>query len=73
MARSLSSAAAVSVVLLCCSVLCSGADRLGTRECEELGFTGLALCSDCNALSEFVKDQGNVHTWIPLLYPIFMW
>ncbi|KAK1668919.1 hypothetical protein QYE76_057078 [Lolium multiflorum] len=57
MARSLSSAAAIAVVLLCISGLCRGAERLGTRECEELGFTGLALCSDCTALGEFVKDQ----------------
>lgn len=49
-------AAAVALVLVCCSGLCRG-ERLGARECEDLGFTGLALCSDCNALSEFVKDQ----------------
>ena len=58
MDRSLSVAAAVvAVALLCFSGLCHG-KRLGARECEDLGFTGLALCSDCNALSEFVKDQG---------------
>ncbi|KAM0896742.1 hypothetical protein ACQ4PT_023015 [Festuca glaucescens] len=57
MARSLSSAAAIAVVVLYFSILCSDAERLGTRECEDLGFTGLALCSDCNALGEFVKDQ----------------
>jgi len=57
MDRSLSVAAAVAAVaLLCFSGLCHG-ERLGARECEDLGFTGLALCSDCNALSEFVKDQ----------------
>jgi hypothetical protein len=64
MARSLSSAAAIAVVLLCISGLCRGAERLGTRECEELGFTGLALCSDCNALGEFVKDQGTSRAWL---------
>ncbi|KAK1668902.1 hypothetical protein QYE76_057061 [Lolium multiflorum] len=57
MARSLSSAAAIAVIVLCLSGLCRGAERLGTRECEDLGFTGLALCSDCTALGEFVKDQ----------------
>lgn len=57
MDRSLPVAAVVAVVLVCCSGLCRG-ERLGARECEDLGFTGLALCSDCNALSEFVKDQG---------------
>ncbi|KAL4632078.1 uncharacterized protein LOC142632273 [Castanea sativa] len=32
-------------------------ERLSSRECENLGFTGLALCSDCNTLAEYVKDQ----------------
>ena len=58
MGRSLSVAAAVAAVaLVCFSGFCHG-ERLGARQCEDLGFTGLALCSDCNALSEFVKDQG---------------
>ncbi|KAF0920494.1 hypothetical protein E2562_035387 [Oryza meyeriana var. granulata] len=57
MGRSIYVAAAVALVLMCCSGLCLGVERLGVRECEELGFTGLALCSDCNALAEFVKDQ----------------
>lgn len=30
---------------------------LKTRDCENLGFTGLALCSDCNTFAEYVKDQ----------------
>lgn len=25
--------------------------------CEDLGFTGLALCSDCDSLAEYVKDE----------------
>ncbi|KAH7425378.1 hypothetical protein KP509_11G051100 [Ceratopteris richardii] len=29
----------------------------GPVKCEDLGFTGLALCSDCDALAEFVKDE----------------
>lgn len=32
--------------------------QLSTKECEALGFTGLALCSDCNTFAEYVKDQG---------------
>ncbi|XP_030937448.1 selenoprotein F [Quercus lobata] len=32
-------------------------EQLSSRECENLGFTGLALCSDCNTLAEYVKDQ----------------
>ncbi|PON77673.1 Sep15/SelM redox [Parasponia andersonii] len=31
--------------------------RLSTGECENLGFNGLALCSDCHTLAEYVKDQ----------------
>ncbi|KAL8214205.1 hypothetical protein R6Q57_003654 [Mikania cordata] len=37
--------------------VCSKAEQLSSKECEDLGFTGLALCSDCNALAEYVKDQ----------------
>ncbi|KAG7591067.1 Selenoprotein F/M domain [Arabidopsis thaliana x Arabidopsis arenosa] len=35
----------------------SAKEQLSTKECEDLGFTGLALCSDCHSLSEYVKDQ----------------
>ncbi|CDP10869.1 unnamed protein product [Coffea canephora] len=31
--------------------------QLSTKECESLGFNGLALCSDCNTFAEYVKDQ----------------
>jgi hypothetical protein len=34
------------------------AELLGEANCEDLGFTGLALCSDCDSLAEYVKDQG---------------
>lgn len=37
----------------------SAKEQLSTKECEDLGFTGLALCSDCHSLSEYVKDQGS--------------
>ncbi|KAL7619033.1 hypothetical protein Lser_V15G02868 [Lactuca serriola] len=43
-----------AVILL---FVCSRAEKLSSKECEDLGFTGLALCSDCNALAEYVKDQ----------------
>jgi hypothetical protein len=33
-------------------------EQLSSRECEDLGFTGLALCSDCNTLAEYIKDPG---------------
>ncbi|KAG9128875.1 hypothetical protein Leryth_009648 [Lithospermum erythrorhizon] len=32
-------------------------EKLSSKVCENLGFTGLALCSDCNTLAEYVKDQ----------------
>ncbi|XP_028220360.1 pentatricopeptide repeat-containing protein At2g03380, mitochondrial-like [Glycine soja] len=32
-------------------------EQLNSRECENLGFIGLVLCSDCNTLSEYVKDK----------------
>lgn len=35
----------------------SAKDQLSSRECEDLGFSGVALCSDCNAFAEYVKDQ----------------
>ncbi|KAK3204264.1 hypothetical protein Dsin_018310 [Dipteronia sinensis] len=31
-------------------------EQLTTRQCETLGFTGLALCSDCNTFAEYVKN-----------------
>ncbi|KAL5074349.1 hypothetical protein RYX36_013333 [Vicia faba] len=34
---------------------------LNSRECENLGFTRLALCSDCNTQSEYVKNKGIVN------------
>ena len=33
---------------------------LSSPECEALGFTGLALCSDCQQLAAFVKDKRTV-------------
>ncbi|KAF2321941.1 hypothetical protein GH714_004706 [Hevea brasiliensis] len=35
----------------------SSKEQLSSRECEDLGFTGLALCSDCNTFAEYVKNQ----------------
>ncbi|WJZ88265.1 hypothetical protein VitviT2T_007583 [Vitis vinifera] len=35
----------------------SSREVLSSKECENLGFSGLALCSDCNTLAEYVKDQ----------------
>ncbi|KAJ0735404.1 putative selenoprotein F/M [Helianthus annuus] len=46
----------ISTILLLLFV-CSKAEQLSSKECEDLGFTCLALCSDCNFLAEYVKDQ----------------
>ncbi|XP_065868895.1 uncharacterized protein [Euphorbia lathyris] len=43
----------VSVIL----PIVSAKEQLSSRECEDLGFTGLALCSDCNTFVEYVKNQ----------------
>ncbi|KAD3336978.1 hypothetical protein E3N88_32498 [Mikania micrantha] len=48
--------------------VCSKAEQLSSKECEDLGFTGLALCSDCNALAEYVKDQGSVPIRVIIIY-----
>ncbi|OAY73915.1 15 kDa selenoprotein [Ananas comosus] len=48
---------ALRFLLLCGVLALVLGDRLGARECEDLGFTGLALCSDCNAFAEYVKDE----------------
>ncbi|KAJ0502486.1 putative selenoprotein F/M [Helianthus annuus] len=36
---------------------CLLSKQLSSKECEDLGFTCLALCSDCNSLAEYVKDE----------------
>jgi len=32
-------------------------EELPDASCGDLGFTGLALCSDCDSLAEYVKDK----------------
>ncbi|MCO5604464.1 hypothetical protein L7F22_058630 [Adiantum nelumboides] len=45
-------------VLSACFFLLRVARANGSSlNCEDLGFTGLALCSDCDSLAEFVKDE----------------
>ncbi|PIA48508.1 hypothetical protein AQUCO_01400827v1 [Aquilegia coerulea] len=45
------------VVVLLLVPLISSAQQLSSKECENLGFSGLALCSDCNTFAEYVKDE----------------
>ena len=49
--------ALLSFVALCGSHGVDG-EVLSEARCEDLGFTGLALCSDCDSLAEYVKDKG---------------
>lgn len=46
------------VVMLAAVPLGTPTEQLSSRECENLGFTGLALCSDCNTFADYVKDKG---------------
>ncbi|KAL6189207.1 hypothetical protein ACLB2K_040597 [Fragaria x ananassa] len=50
-------ATALVVVVYWVGLSSASVEQLSTRECENLGFTGLALCSDCNSLADYVKDQ----------------
>lgn len=47
-----------ALLLLGCLVACCHAAE--TEECRSLGFTGLQLCSDCDIMATYVKDEGLV-------------
>ncbi|KAJ4841941.1 hypothetical protein Tsubulata_014013 [Turnera subulata] len=32
-------------------------EQLSSKQCEDLGFTEFALCSDCKTFAEYVKDE----------------
>ena len=49
--------ATTAIIFIALMPLASSKEQLSSRECEDLGFTGLALCSDCHTLSEYIKDQ----------------
>ncbi|CAN6707262.1 unnamed protein product [Malus baccata var. baccata] len=53
--------AAMLVVLAVAVASGASKEQLSTRECENLGFTGLALCSDCNR-----EIEGEVEESSPL-------
>ncbi|KAK7362699.1 hypothetical protein VNO77_04819 [Canavalia gladiata] len=57
MKKGLTGRFSVALVVVVTLVLRASTEQLSLRECENLGFTGLALCSDCNTLSEYVKDK----------------
>lgn len=45
-----------TMALFCMAAqLCGAAE---SEECRSLGFTGLQLCSDCDTLASYVKDDG---------------
>ncbi|MBA0865886.1 hypothetical protein Goshw_016230 [Gossypium schwendimanii] len=57
-------------------IVSSSKEQLSSKQCEDLGFTGLALCSDCNTFSEYVKDKGIrgfecIGAHYPLIYAIY--
>ncbi|XP_058094175.1 uncharacterized protein LOC131240129 [Magnolia sinica] len=57
---SLGFASNLLIFLFLALVLVSGEEeqqQLSYKECENLGFTGLALCSDCNRFAEYVKNE----------------
>ncbi|CAK9328582.1 unnamed protein product [Citrullus colocynthis] len=49
--------ATTAIIFIALMPLASSKKQLSSRECEDLGFTGLALCSDCHTLAEYIKDQ----------------
>ncbi|XP_022992419.1 selenoprotein F-like [Cucurbita maxima] len=48
---------ATAIIFIASMPLAWSKEQLSSRECEDLGFTGLALCSDCHTLAEYIKDQ----------------
>ncbi|KAK9141266.1 hypothetical protein Scep_010947 [Stephania cephalantha] len=48
---------ALNLLLLLLFLPSISAEKLNVKECEKLGFSGLALCSDCNAFADYVKDE----------------
>lgn len=55
-------ASLISLVFLI--FVCEAEQKLSTKECENLGFTGLALCSDCHTFAEYIKDQGEFYFYL---------
>lgn len=55
----------IPLILLIC--VCEAEQKLTTKECENLGFTGLALCSDCHTFAEYIKDQGECYFYIDFM------
>lgn len=55
----------IPLILLIC--VCEAEQKLTTKECENLGFTGLALCSDCHTFAEYIKDQGECYFCIEFM------
>ncbi|XWS13128.1 hypothetical protein CRYUN_Cryun36dG0011200 [Craigia yunnanensis] len=47
----------IFIISLATVIASSSREQLSSKQCEDLGFTGLALCSDCNTFSEYVKDK----------------
>mmetsp|Transcript_1091 Transcript_1091/g.1537 ORF Transcript_1091/g.1537 Transcript_1091/m.1537 type:complete len:107 (-) Transcript_1091:423-743(-) len=50
----------IAAVLFVFSTAATQTSADASANCLDLGFTGMQLCSDCDALAEFVKDEGLV-------------
>lgn len=49
---------ALLIFALQCAFYGVQGEVLSEATCEDLGFTGLALCTDCDSIAEYVKDKG---------------
>ncbi|XP_044466278.1 selenoprotein F-like [Mangifera indica] len=47
----------IALIVAISAISVTSKKQLSARKCEDLGFTGLALCSDCNTFAEYVKNQ----------------
>lgn len=48
---------ALLIFALQCAFYGVQGEVLSEATCEDLGFTGLALCTDCDSIAEYVKDK----------------
>lgn len=53
--RTPTACAALCTLIILAGQLASAAE---SEECRAMGFTGLQLCSDCDTLASYVKDEG---------------
>ena len=64
---------ATAIIFIASMPLAWSKEQLSSRECEDLGFTGLALCSDCHTLAEYIKDQGDAFDSLDFYFLFFLY